>query len=68
MAIHSDPTANKAIGSVGREWKKMVRRAVSIRKTNREPTPEERCLFTGIYGRLLLEPLDVLIRLSEQGG
>ncbi len=67
MAIHSDPTANQAIGSVGREWKKMVRRAIAIRETNREPTPEERRMFIGIYGQLLLESMDVLISMNEKG-
>ena len=41
MATHSDPTANAAIGAVNREMRQMVRRAVSIRKTNRKLTPEE---------------------------
>ncbi len=60
MAVHSDPTANMAIGSVSREWKRMVRKAIALRKYNREPTPEERRMFTGIYEHLLSEPLDEL--------
>ena len=67
MAIHSDPTANAAIGAVGREWKQMVRMALVLRRTNREPSEKERSLFTGIYGRLLAEPVDVLEKLSEKG-
>lgn len=67
MALHSDPTANQAIGAVGREWKQMVRRAIAIRKMNREPSPEEQRMFTGIYRQLLLAPIDVLIRLGEKG-
>lgn len=55
MATHSDPTANAAIGAVNREMRQMVRRAVSIRKTNRKLTPEEEQLFTGIYRQLLTE-------------
>ncbi len=60
MAIHNDPTANMAIGSVSREWKRMVRKAIALRKSNREPSPEERRMFTGIYKNLLTEPLDEL--------
>ena len=67
MAIHSDPTANAAVGAVGREWKRMVRRAIALRRTNREPSEEERSLFTGIYSRLLMEPIDVLKKLGEKG-
>ena len=63
MAIHRDPTADAAIGSVNREWKRMVRRAVQIRKTHGELSEEERQKFTGIYRRLLNEPVDVLERL-----
>jgi len=68
MAIHSDPTANAAVGAVGREWRQMVRRAIAIRKTNRGLTPEERSMFTGIYARLLHEPQDVLEQLMRKGG
>ena len=67
MAIHSDPTANAAIGAVGREWKRMVWMAIVLRRTNREPSERERGLFTGIYSRLLIEPIDVLEKLSEKG-
>ena len=67
MAIHSDPTANAAIGAVSREWKQMVRMALVLRRTNREPSEKERSFFTGIYGRLLAEPVDVLEKLSEKG-
>ncbi len=65
MGIHSDPTANMAIGSVSREWKHMVRMAISLRRTNREPTPEERRMFTGIYEQLLEETVDELERSFE---
>ncbi len=60
MAVHSDPTANMAIGAVNREWKRMVRKAIALRKYNREPTPEERRMFTGIYQQLLSESLNEL--------
>ncbi len=68
MAIHGDPTATVAIGSVNREWKRMVRRAISLRKTNREPTPEERRMFTGIYKQLLSEPMNILEMINAGKG
>ncbi len=67
MAIHSDPTANAAIGAVSREWKQMVRRAIALRKTGKEPTPEESRMFTGIYRQLLNEPLNDLEGLNDKG-
>ena len=67
MANHSDPTANAAIGSVNREWKQMLKRAIALRKANRELSPEERYLFTGIYGQLLKEPVNVLENLYKKG-
>ena len=65
MALYRDPTANTAIGAVGREWKQMVKLALFLRKTNREPSEKERIRFTGIYSRLLSEPIDVLERLEK---
>lgn len=67
MPIHSDPTANAAVGAVGREWKRMVRMAIVLRRTNREPSDREKSLFTGIYSRLLTESIDVLEKLGEKG-
>ena len=67
MGVHSDPTANAAIGAVSREWKQMVRRAISIRRTNRDLTPEERSLFTGVYRQFLTEPQNVLEERKEHG-
>ena len=66
MATHSDPTANAAIGAVGREWKWMVRKAIAIRRANRSLTPEERKLFTGIYSMLLTAPVDELEKWREK--
>ena len=66
MAVHRDPTANAAVGAVGREWKRLVRTAITLRKTNREPSEEERSLFTGIYGRLLTEPIETLEKLNRE--
>ncbi len=66
MAIHSDPTANAAIGSVNREWKQMVKRAIKLQRTGKEPTSEEHQMFTGIYKQLLNESLNELERLIER--
>ena len=66
MAIHSDPTANAAIGAVNREMRQMVGRAISIRKTNRSLTPEEKRLFTGIYRQLLTESPEELERRKKR--
>ena len=65
MGTHSDPTANAAVGAVGREWKWMVRKAIAIRKTSRDLTPEERKLFTGIYAMLLTEPEHVREKMKK---
>ena len=65
MSTHSDPTANAAIGSVNREWKRMVRLAISLRKANREPNVDERRLFTGIYEQLLSESMTILEKINE---
>ena len=67
MAVHSDPTANAAVGAVNREWRWMVRKAIALRKTNRELTPEEQRLFTGIYGRLLEANPEELEKLMKKG-
>ena len=66
MAIHSDPTANAAIGSVNREWKQMVKRAIMLQKTGKEPTSQEHQMFTGIYRQLLNESLNELERMNEK--
>ena len=66
MAIHSDPTANAAIGEVNREWKRMVKYAISLRNANRELTPEVRKMFTGIYEHLLTEPVNELEKMNER--
>jgi len=66
MATHSDPTANAAIGAVGREWKRLLRKAIAVRRANRALTPEERKLFTGIYSMLLTEPMDELEKMEKK--
>lgn len=66
MANHSDPTANAAIGAVSREWKNLVKRAISLRATGPEPTREERRLFTGIYRQLLAMPVGELEKIRDR--
>ena len=55
----SDPTANRAVGAVNREWDKMVALAYLYRTDprllERLQTPET--VFTGIYQRLLTDPI-----------
>ena len=67
MGIHSDPTANMAIGAVNKEWRQMVHKAIALRRTSRELTMEEKRLFTGIYRRLLEESPAELEKLKEKG-
>lgn len=65
MATHSDPTANAAIGAVGREWKRMVDRAIRLRQTGQNLAPEDRKSFIGIYRRLLTAAPDELEKLKR---
>ena len=59
---YANPTANRAIGSVNREWNKMVSLAYRYRMdpdlSNRLRIPEN--TFTGIYRRLLTDPIEEL--------
>ena len=59
---YSNPTANRAIGSVNREWNNMVSLAYRYRMDpdllNRLRIPE--AVFTGIYRRLLTDPIEEL--------
>ena len=62
MYTHSDPTANRAIGAAEREWKRMTVLAYRYRT---DPGTAERIgdsqrIFTGIFSRLLSEPLEEL--------
>ncbi len=59
---HRDPTAERAIGAVNREWSRMVALAVRIRQNSKCFTPEAEQEFTGIYRRLLTDPLDELLK------
>ena len=56
---YPDPTANQAIYNVSVEWNRMRRLALRLRLNGEEPDPE---LFTGIFRRLLTDPLEELMR------
>ena len=64
---HRDPTADRAVGSVNREWGRMISLALKIRRSPGQTNPEAEREFTGIYRRLLTDPLDELIRESPKG-
>ena len=58
MGYRSDPTANRALGSINREWNRMAKLAERIR---RDPWSDwalrESRRFTGIFRRLLTDPV-----------
>lgn len=61
MRSYRNPTQDEAIGEVNREWKEMARLAVTIRegrKTNPVWVESKKKLFTGIYKRLLEDPIE----------
>lgn len=62
MYTHSDPTANRAIGAAEREWMRKTALAYRYRTdpgiANRIGDP--RRIFTGIFSRLLTDPLEEL--------
>ncbi len=62
MSTHSDPTANHAIGAADREWLSMARKAYRYRTDPRfaEKSPNLQREFTGIFRRLLTDPLEEL--------
>ena len=64
---HHDPTADRAVGSVSREWNRMLALAIRIRQRPQGVTPEVERQFTGIYRRMLTDPLEELIR-ERPGG
>lgn len=67
MSNHSNPTANQAIGAVNREWNRMFSLAVRIRRNPQLLNPEVEQAFTGIYRRLLTDPLDELTKEPPRG-
>lgn len=60
MGYHSDPTANQAISSVNREWNRTAKLAIKIRESNDYEAELESRRFTGIFKRLLTDPLEKL--------
>ena len=59
MKPYKDTTMERAYGRVNSEWKYMVRQAIRIRegKYSSQEEAERRKQFTGIYKRLLTDPL-----------
>ncbi len=64
---HRDPTADIAIGSVSREWRRMAALAVRIRQNSQVLRPEAEKEFIGIYQRLLTDPLEELMKEAPKG-
>lgn len=65
MYSHPDPTAYRAIGAAEKEWLAMAKLAYRYR-TNPGSTSsilEPHRIFTGIFRRLLTDPLEDLERL-----
>ena len=62
MYPHSDPTAARAVGSAEKEWRSMARLAYRYRTDPlmAEKLREPWLVFTGIFSRLLTEPLESL--------
>lgn len=61
MRSHVDRTMNSAVGSVAKEWRQLAGIAVQIRenpRVNPEWAHEKLKLFTGIYKRLLTDPIE----------
>ena len=61
---HKDPTQDNALGSVDKEWRQMAKLALVIRAGRCNPTwaEEKAKTFTGIYKRLLDDPIDEVQR------
>ena len=68
MYAHADPTSSRAIGSVDKEWRQKARLAYRLRTDPRMAGQigDFRRLFTGIFSRLLTDPLEELEK--EAGG
>ncbi len=62
MALHSDPTANEAIGQVWKEWVEMAVLAIRVRRSpDRKWAEKQEQRFTGIYRRLLTDPEEEIL-------
>ena len=67
MYTHSDPTASHAVGAAEREWRRMAALAFRYR-TNpsfSEQILEPRKIFTGVFSRLLTDPLEELMKTAR---
>lgn len=55
----SDPTASRAVGSVNREWTRMVALAYQYRTDPKvfDQLQTQETVFRGIYQRLLTDPI-----------
>ena len=67
MAMHGDPTGNRATGSVQREWIGMAVLAIRIRRSEDSAWAAQQARrFTGIFRRLLTDPeAEVLAEIPE---
>jgi len=67
---HADPTANAAIGAADKEWFRLVKLAIRMKKDPQlagDPKVRER--FRGIYRRLMEESpeeLDLILNKKKQ--
>ena len=61
---HIDHTQDRAVGTIDREWKFMAKVALQIRSSNSNPVWAESWenKFTGIYKRLLTDPISLVER------
>ena len=64
MYTHSDPTASRAIGAAEREWRRMTVLAYRYRTDPgaAKQIGDPQRIFTGIFGRLLTDPLEELVK------
>lgn len=64
MRGYSDRTAERAIGKAAKEWRYMAGIAVKLRTKNCDPVwaEQQEKMFTGVYKRLLTDPLDEVIK------
>ena len=60
MRDHKDKTAETAIGDVNKEWRYMAKLALELRGGHCNPVwaNEQEKLFTGIFKRLLTDPIE----------
>ena len=66
MRGYKDNTSEKAVGSADKEFRQMARLALTLREKHRNPAWEEEqtAKFTGIFRRLLTDPIDELKQIA----